>query len=86
MTRDDIIRMAREAQMPFYWATGEIPYLGRLERFAALVAVAAKAEENKACANICEMRFLASNDEKELMTYNLTRRSIQQDILARMNE
>ena len=50
MNRDDIIRMAREAQMPFYWATGEIPYLGRLERFAALVAAA----EREACAKVCE--------------------------------
>ena len=50
MNRDDIIRMAREAQMPFYWATGEIPYLGRLERFAALVAAA----EREACAKVCD--------------------------------
>ena len=38
--------------MPFYWATGEIPYLGRLERFAALVAAA----EREACAQLCEDR------------------------------
>ena len=40
MNREDIIRMAREAQMPFYWRTGEITYLDKLERFAALVASA----------------------------------------------
>ena len=40
MTREDIIRMAGEAQMPFYWRTGEITYLDKLERFAALVASA----------------------------------------------
>lgn len=38
MNKEDIIRMAREAQMPFYWRTGEITYLDKLERFAALVA------------------------------------------------
>ena len=50
MNRDDIIRMAHEAQMPFYWRTGEITYLDKLERFAALVAFA----EREACAKICE--------------------------------
>ena len=40
MTREDIIRMAGEAQMPFYWRTGEITYLDKLEVFAALVASA----------------------------------------------
>ena len=40
MDREDIIRMAREVQMPFYWRTGEITYLDKLERFAALVAAA----------------------------------------------
>jgi hypothetical protein len=40
MNREDIIRMAQEAQMPFYWRTGEIAYLDKLERFAALVASA----------------------------------------------
>ena len=40
MNKDDIIGMAREAQMPFYWRTGEITYLDKLERFAALVASA----------------------------------------------
>ena len=47
MNKEDIIRMAREAQMPFYWRTGEITYLDKLERFAALVASA----ERSACAN-----------------------------------
>jgi hypothetical protein len=51
MTRDDIIRMAREAGMAFK------PGLGiamaddqKLERFAALVAAA----EREACAKVCE--------------------------------
>jgi hypothetical protein len=50
MNRKDIIRMAQEAQMPFYWRTGEITYLDKLERFAALVASA----EREACAKECE--------------------------------
>ena len=50
MTKEEIIAMAQEAQMPFYWRTGEITYLEKLERFAALVASA----ERKACAKLCE--------------------------------
>ena len=48
MTKQEIIRMAQEAQMPFYWRTSEITYLDKLERFAALVASA----EREACAKI----------------------------------
>jgi hypothetical protein len=48
--RKDIIRMAQEAQMPFYWRTGEITYLDKLERFAALVASA----EREACAKLVD--------------------------------
>jgi hypothetical protein len=48
MNRDDVTRMAREAQMPFYWRTGEITYLDKLERFAALVA----SPEREACAGL----------------------------------
>ncbi len=51
MTRDDIIRMAREAGLALYVndATEE-PYALTLERFAALVAAA----EREACAKVCE--------------------------------
>jgi len=47
MTQDEIIKMARQAQMPFYWRTGEITYLDKLEAFAKLVAQ----HEREACAN-----------------------------------
>ena len=50
MNTEDIIRMAQEAQMPFYWRTGEITYLDKLEAFAALVASA----EREACARVCD--------------------------------
>ena len=46
MTRDEIIEMARQTQMPFYWRTGEITYLDKLEAFAKLVAQ----HEREACA------------------------------------
>jgi capsule polysaccharide modification protein KpsS len=38
MTQDEMIEMARQAQMPFYRRTGEITYLDKLEAFANLVA------------------------------------------------
>jgi hypothetical protein len=48
MTRDEIIEMAKQAQMPFYWRTGEITYLDKLEAFAKLVAE----REREVCAKI----------------------------------
>jgi len=49
MTRDDIIRMAREAGFS-EWAVGLSEMPMHLERFAALVAAA----EREACAKVCE--------------------------------
>ena len=46
MTRDDIIRMAREARLPSCLATHPVA----LERFAALVTAA----EREACAKVCD--------------------------------
>jgi hypothetical protein len=46
MTRDDIIRMAKEAG----WDSGLVMLVGNLEVFAALVAAA----EREACAKACE--------------------------------
>jgi hypothetical protein len=45
MDREDIIRIAREARMPYFYGTWEIANLDGLERFAALVA----AHEREAC-------------------------------------
>ena len=46
MTRDDIIRLAREANL---WITSD-ERIAAVERFAALVAAA----EREACAKVCE--------------------------------
>ena len=53
MDREDIIRMAREAGIGF-WEDGSLS--PAIECFAALVAAAAKAEENEACAKLCDER------------------------------
>jgi hypothetical protein len=58
MTKDDIIRMAREAGMPYFYGTWEIANLDGLERFAALVA----AHEREACAKVCETMARRTND------------------------
>lgn len=50
MTRDDIIKMAKEAKLPYEYDTYRVLYLKELERFAALVA----AHEREACAKLCE--------------------------------
>ena len=55
MTREDIIRMAREAGFdPQDMSADFTCNLIDIERFAALVAAAAKAEEREACAAICD--------------------------------
>jgi len=50
MTRDDIIKMAREAKLPYEYDTGRVVHLKELERFAELVAAA----EREACAKVQE--------------------------------
>ena len=75
MNREDIIRMAQEAQMPFYWDTGEITYLDKLERFAALVAEA----EREACAKVCESLPLEWPDQP---TFAQTERATMMDCVA----
>ena len=52
MNRDDIIRMAREVGMQGM-LTDVVTTLNELERFARLVAAAAKAEEREACKKAC---------------------------------
>jgi hypothetical protein len=49
MSREDIIRMARECQFAHYYESGDLVAMPQLERFAALVAAA----EREACAKLC---------------------------------
>jgi len=61
MTRDDIIRMAREAGFVEASFCRWSAYTDDLERFAALVAAA----EREACAKVCEgERRLGIDDER----------------------
>lgn len=50
MTKDDIIRMAKQANLPACHSTHPVA----LARFAAIVAAAAKAEEREECAQVVD--------------------------------
>lgn len=50
MTKDDTIRMAREAGFAEWAGTDDVHFLAVIERFATLVAAA----EREACAKVCE--------------------------------
>jgi len=56
MNREQIIQWAHEANMPFYWRTGEITYLDKLEAFAKLVAKHSIAQDREAVALLIEKR------------------------------
>ena len=61
MTRDDILRMAREAGFVLSSnATDEA--MGRFERFAALAA----AKEREACAKVCDARYMGDNNREDM--------------------
>ena len=55
----DTTEMAREANMPFYWRSGEITYLEQLKVFEALV----RADEREACAVIAETPISGEQDD-----------------------
>ena len=57
MTKDDIIRLAREAELN---AHGLV--IDRLARFAALVA----AHEREECAKVCEARYMGDNNREDM--------------------
>jgi hypothetical protein len=55
MTQDEIIEMARQLKMPYYYQDNTIKDLQKLEAFAKLVAQ----HERKACAEIAEKQRYA---------------------------
>jgi hypothetical protein len=61
MTRDDVLRIAREADL---WVTRMQPYQAQIEKFAALVA----AHEREACVRIVEHYTGAWSDEGYALT------------------
>jgi len=65
MSREDLIRIAREARMPYFYQTFEIANLDGLERFANLIRAdernramrenAYVLAEREACAKVCDV-------------------------------
>ena len=60
MNREQIIRMAREAGLPYIYQTGEVANLRLVERFAALVAAA---ERNKLAAWMIERGYATGHGD-----------------------
>ena len=54
MNREQIIRMAREANIKQAIETPHLLMVHELERFAALVAAAEREKEREACAKLCD--------------------------------
>lgn len=57
MTRDDIIKLAKEAGLPYEYDTGRIMYLKQIERFAELVAAAEREARAKVQEFVCSSGF-----------------------------
>ena len=60
MDRDDIIKMAREAGLPYEYDTGRVLHLKELERFAALIAAA---EREKVAAWMMERGYATGHGD-----------------------
>ena len=60
MNREQIIRMAREAGLPYIYQTGEVANLRLVERFAALIAAA---ERNKLAAWMIERGYATGHGD-----------------------
>lgn len=68
MTKDDIIRMAREAGIDAWWGSGDENrerLQDHLEHFAGLVATS----EREACADLCESIDVEYDGEDVLATW-----------------
>ena len=83
MTRDDIIRMAQECQLIGMRPHLDGIYQESLVRFAALVAAAAKAEENEACAQFLESTQLGSLPDDTALHYARLLKGFAEGIRAR---
>ena len=60
MDREAVIRMARDAGLPYIYQTGEVANLRLVERFAALVAAA---ERNKLAAWMIERGYATGHGD-----------------------
>ena len=82
MTKEEIIQMANQANLPYDYVGGELMWLDKLEQFAKLVAE----KEREACAKIAENRILHDENKNIKKGYFFAQQSIAQDIRARGQE
>jgi len=82
MTKEEIIQMANQANLPYDYVGGELMWLDKLEQFAKLVAE----KEREACAKIAENRILHDENKNIKKGYLFAQQSIAQDIKTRGQE
>jgi len=82
MTKEEIIQMANQANLPYDYVGGELMWLDKLEQFAKLVAE----KEREACAKIAENRILHDENKNIKKGYLFAQQSIAQDIRTRGQE
>jgi hypothetical protein len=82
MTKEEIIKMANQANLPYDYVGGELMWLDKLEQFATLVAE----KEREECAKIAENRILHDENKDIKKGYLFAQQSIAQDIRARGQE
>ena len=82
MTKEEIIQMANQANLPYDYVGGELMWLDKLEQFAKLVAE----KEREACAKIAENRILHDENKNIKKGYFFAQQSIAQDIRTRGQE
>ena len=86
MNREDIIQMAREAGFEELFKDSHdwVCFTEEIERFAALVAAAARAEENEACAQFLESTQLGSLPDDTALHYARLLQGFAEGIRARL--
>ena len=72
MNRDTIIRLAREAGLPYMYQTGEVANLELVERFADLVA---KAERHRICNMLLDMHAKEERHNYYMFIANIIKES-----------
>ena len=82
MTKEEIIQMANQANLPYDYVGGELMWLDKLEHFAKLIAQ----KEREACAKIAENRILHDENKNIKKGYFFAQQSIAQDIKTRGQE
>jgi len=82
MTKEEIIQMANQANLPYDYVGGELMWLDKLEHFAKLIAQ----KEREACAKIAENRILHDENKNIKKGYLFAQQSIAQDIKTRGQE